>query len=67
MVETSEYKIDPIYQLVRKVPTFVGTSFSNIQAFSVSHETVARIFDVRDIGKLADDILKSGVSKIRSF
>lgn len=28
---------------------------------------MARISDVRDIGKLADDILKSGVSKIRSF
>lgn len=41
--------------------------FIFIQAFSVSHETVAKITDVSGIGKLADDILKSGVSKISSF
>ncbi len=28
---------------------------------------MAKIQDVKDIGKLADDILKSGVSKINSF
>lgn len=33
VVETSEYKIDPIYQLVRKVPTFVGNFVINMQLF----------------------------------
>jgi uncharacterized protein YggE len=36
-------------------------------AFSVKHEIIAKIQQVAEIGKLTDDILKSGVSVINSF
>ena len=66
MIEVSPFSIKPQYEIFKNKENFGGTIYY-YSGFVVAHEIFLRVKETEGFGKLVDDILKIGVSKINSL